>query len=354
MQAREGALVIADISGYTAFVAGTELEHSRDILSELMDVMLRSVTPRLRVVQVEGDALFCVCEPVDPALVDLVEASFIAFHRRLRDIKAVTTCPCEACRLVGTLTLKFIGHYGRYLPQRVAKTDLLLGADVNLVHRLAKNTVPSHEYVLATERLLQRLPDERRGSFVPHTESYPDVGTVAGGYRDLAELRRRAYVEERKRVAPEEARMRTEVVFAAPLADVWWMLTDPEAFRRWSQVQSVELRPGARGTLYGAEYHCRHGKRGEQLLVFRVVGVDEPSELTMVARHPLGIDVYFTYRLTELEGGRTSLRILRYWEREAGLRGALRDATFRLVRRLRAGRIAKEMRAILAERPRAG
>jgi hypothetical protein len=34
---QHGYLVIADISGYTSFVAGTELEHSHEILSDLLE-----------------------------------------------------------------------------------------------------------------------------------------------------------------------------------------------------------------------------------------------------------------------------------------------------------------------------
>ncbi len=36
---QEGALVLADISGYSKFVAQTEVEHSWSILHELLDTM---------------------------------------------------------------------------------------------------------------------------------------------------------------------------------------------------------------------------------------------------------------------------------------------------------------------------
>ena len=36
MAAVEGTLVIADISGYTRYIAGTEHEHSEEILADLM------------------------------------------------------------------------------------------------------------------------------------------------------------------------------------------------------------------------------------------------------------------------------------------------------------------------------
>jgi len=54
---REGALVLADISGYSAFVTQTEVDHSWSILHELLDTMVRSLEGRMDVSQVEGDAI---------------------------------------------------------------------------------------------------------------------------------------------------------------------------------------------------------------------------------------------------------------------------------------------------------
>ena len=42
MATTTGHIAMADISGYTAFVAATELEHSREILSELLEVTTRA------------------------------------------------------------------------------------------------------------------------------------------------------------------------------------------------------------------------------------------------------------------------------------------------------------------------
>lgn len=37
---QHGYLLLADISSYTSFVAGTELEHAQDILSELLEAII--------------------------------------------------------------------------------------------------------------------------------------------------------------------------------------------------------------------------------------------------------------------------------------------------------------------------
>ena len=57
--ATDGLLVMADISGYTAFVSGTEHEHSREILAELIENIAKSFGGKLSIDQVDGDALCC-------------------------------------------------------------------------------------------------------------------------------------------------------------------------------------------------------------------------------------------------------------------------------------------------------
>jgi hypothetical protein len=58
-RAQDGYFVIADISGYTAFLTGTELEHAQGIIAELLTVMINALTPPLTLVRPEGDAVFC-------------------------------------------------------------------------------------------------------------------------------------------------------------------------------------------------------------------------------------------------------------------------------------------------------
>ena len=66
MAANHGPLVLADISGYTAFVAETELEHSRAIPSELLEMLVRAIARYLRIGQIEGDAIFAVGDRMPP------------------------------------------------------------------------------------------------------------------------------------------------------------------------------------------------------------------------------------------------------------------------------------------------
>ena len=46
-ETKHGFLVLADISGFTAFVTETELEHATPIISALLDEVIRRISPPL-------------------------------------------------------------------------------------------------------------------------------------------------------------------------------------------------------------------------------------------------------------------------------------------------------------------
>src|SRR5205807_3763603 len=108
MELTEGVLVLADISAYTEFVTRTEIDHSWEILRELLDTTVRSVAGSLEVSQVEGDCILFIGGVDELGAVKLLERSYIAYHRRLRAMQAGTTCPCAACRTLGGLAIKFV------------------------------------------------------------------------------------------------------------------------------------------------------------------------------------------------------------------------------------------------------
>ena len=65
---QHGYLVIADISGYTSFVAKTELEHSQEILSELLELLVSRFAPTMTISKLEGDAVFAYSHGDDSVL----------------------------------------------------------------------------------------------------------------------------------------------------------------------------------------------------------------------------------------------------------------------------------------------
>jgi hypothetical protein len=187
-----GYLVLADISGYTSFVAQTEIEHADLALSFLLETIVEQISGLLTIGQLEGDAVFAYIEESRlqeaKSLLDLVDQTYLAFREKALALYSQATCPCRACRALPTLDLKFMVHHGEYLIQQVAGVKHLLGTDVNLIHRLAKNHVSESTgwkgYALFTNQGLERLQTDKT-SFVRQTESYEHLGDVETYVRDM-------------------------------------------------------------------------------------------------------------------------------------------------------------------------
>src|SRR3989454_7877193 len=60
IRAEAGFLVLADISGFTAFVVGTELEHGAQVTGVLLGAVMRRLAPPLEIQELEGDAVFAI------------------------------------------------------------------------------------------------------------------------------------------------------------------------------------------------------------------------------------------------------------------------------------------------------
>ena len=180
-----GYLVLADISGYTSFVAKTEIEHADLALSYLLETIVEQISGALTICQLEGDAVFAYIEESKvqetQLLLELIDHTYLAFREKALALYSQATCPCRACRALPTLDLKFILHHGEFLMQRVANVEHLLGTDVNLIHRLSKNHVSESTgwkgYALFTDPVVERMQTDK-SSFVQQSESYEHLGKV--------------------------------------------------------------------------------------------------------------------------------------------------------------------------------
>jgi class 3 adenylate cyclase len=191
-------LLLADISGYTAFMASVERAHGVDfsagipagfaVLGELLDAVIEGVEPDFEVAKLEGDAVFASAPvasldgrgtEVLGRLMDLYEAFR---SRREQQARSARDHVCTACPVVGSLDLKMVLHRGQAVRQTVGSQTELLGPAVNVVHRLLKNSVQTRlgyrPYVFLTDAAANGLRLTELG--VEHREEYPDVGSISG------------------------------------------------------------------------------------------------------------------------------------------------------------------------------
>src|SRR5215510_2411469 len=119
-----GYLLLADISGYTSFVAKTEIEHADIALSRLLETIVEKLSGTLTISKLEGDAVFAYVEesklPEAKSLLEMIDQTYMAFRDKANDLYSDATCSCKACRAVPTLDLKFMVHHGDFIIQQVA------------------------------------------------------------------------------------------------------------------------------------------------------------------------------------------------------------------------------------------
>ena len=265
-RATEGYLLLADISGYTAFLGETELEHAHGIVRELTALIRRELVPPLRFVKREGDAVFCYADGAvfrdGERLIETIEACYFAFSNRIDDIERSTTCDCLACKSVGSLDLKFLAHFGAFVVDDDDGHEDLTGRDVILVHRLLKNTIDGSAYAFFTAACLRRLPPGFAPA--PHVENCDSLGTTAGGVHALRPVLAEMRSSRREHVTVADADFGAVAVVPTVPALAWQYLVDARERQRWvctafSDEPDVAT-PNERGRAgVGASSHCSHG-----------------------------------------------------------------------------------------------
>jgi uncharacterized protein YndB with AHSA1/START domain len=263
-------LVIADIAGYSGYLAGVELDHAQDILADLVDTVVGALRPAFKLAKLEGDAAF-VWVPTDtvdgPALRDVVEGCYFAFQRRIRDIRRASTCECNACARIPGLDLKLVAHHGSVARQRMAGREELVGTDVVLVHRLLKNRVGDElgtpAYALYTAALVgaMGLDDPAAAGMRAYRESFESVGEVAGWVTDLRAAWEAEQQRVRTRVTEADGFPAATIRAAVPREILWEWMTSPARRIRWTSGMTEvteDLANGRRGI--GTVNHCAHGQ----------------------------------------------------------------------------------------------
>jgi hypothetical protein len=176
-----GLVFMPDISGFTRFINETELDHSRLIIQELLELLINANQIGLQVSEIEGDAILFYKYGEAPdlsALYQQVEVMFCAFHRHLLAYDQRKFCQCRACTSAVNLTLKIITHYGEFTSYQVKNFHKLIGKDIIVAHQLLKNDIEPHEYWLITQNL---LPDSGPADFTQWMEWKRSAKRTEGG-----------------------------------------------------------------------------------------------------------------------------------------------------------------------------
>jgi hypothetical protein len=267
-----GFLLIADITGYTAYLASGEIEHAPTIAGDLLETVIGRLEPPFRLAKFEGDAAFLWVEDgraEGSLLLDAIEAAYVAFRRRLRSIAQATTCDCNACARAPQLDLKFFLHHGQYVRSRIAGRDELAGASIILVHRLLKGATAASlhgadgsasGFSVFTAAAMESLKvDPAALNLSEGSESIEHLGEVVTYTQDLEDRWQAEASQRRLGGGPAAPIFDLTVDVAAPASATWAYLTSPAFRPAWEGVIRIEemLMDGRRGV--GTTNRCVTG-----------------------------------------------------------------------------------------------
>lgn len=307
----QGYFVLTDVSGYTAFLTRSELEHAHDILQELFQAQLDQIKPPFVLSGFRGDAILMYIPEtgfIQPqSVIEALENFYVVFSSTLEKMQIRTTCPCRACQGIGLLDLKMVIHYGSYLVQHMGDREELLGADVIVPHRMLKNKVTDQtgisSYALFTVAAAQALQlHEFVGTLQEYVDSYEHIGEVRMVAYDLRDVWERERTKRRKMIRKEDAWVKFEAEIAAPPTLVWDYLITPGLKAQMTGLRFMNRTDDLGGRVReGSRYHCAHG---DTEFDYEIVDWKPFEYFTLLQTDSVSnLEYYETYSFTPTETG---------------------------------------------------
>ena len=314
---QQGFLIISDITGYSKYVNESELEHARDSLTALLNILIDHTKSPLVLSKLEGDAVFSYAPAggflQGQSLLDMIESTYASFRKSLELMVLNTTCTCNACRNLPNLDLKFFVHFGSYMTQKLGTFTELVGNDVNLVHRLAKNHIKEQTGFKAYAAFTQSVMDalglaDFQKSLTPHRETFADVGEVQMYVHDMHKVWERLKDTVRIEVRPEQANIIQEYEFPVPPSILWEYLTKPEYRAILLAASKMDLRNQVQGrTAVDSAFYCYHGDMETRELI---LDWSPFEQFTTDDTNPFGTTTTITNKLEPTPNGTRSIMLM--------------------------------------------
>ena len=186
--------VIADISGYTNFVSGVELDHAQDIIADIMDTLVRALRPpfRLAIRRRRGLRLRARRQGRWVARAGFDRAGVFRLPQAAAQHQAGHSCECQACSRMQSLDVKFVVHHGAFIRQRMSGREELAGRDVILgpsppQERRQQSTWRARLCAYSDACARAMGIDPKAQGLVEHSEAIEHIGETKCWVRDLDE-----------------------------------------------------------------------------------------------------------------------------------------------------------------------
>ena len=309
MSTKFGYFLIADITGYTGYLNASELEHAQQTLTALLNLLIKHTKPPLVISRLAGDAVISYGLRdgflQGQTFAETLEQTYVAFRRAIELMVRNTTCPCNACRNIGALDLKFFVHYGEFAVQKLDAHEELVGSDVNLLHRLLKNHVTErtglNAYTLYSDAAIRQLGlEDGLPNLIRDDEEYEHVGAVTAWVEDMHPVWEKHRREPQMLITPDRILASFSAEIDLPQEVLWDYLGQAQHMNVLAGAERMTITGRKAGRVdTGAVFECYHGGRiVNQIVVewhpFELMTVQIPIDLPIPVK---GVSLFMELRL---------------------------------------------------------
>ena len=311
-KAEKGFLVVADISGYTRFLAETELEHANGIVKDLFDSMIPTFKNSVTISKFMGDAIFGHAENIayekSQFMIDFAKRVYNNFSDKKDIIKINTDCTCNACKHMDELDLKIFIHHGEYMVQKINDSEELLGSDVNSIFRFMKNNVVQktgiEAYLLVTESALKAMELEfDSASDLSGSEKYEHVGEINYLIENLFDNWQESKKTVKYFIKEDDPLLFDELSkeFCVNADIAFLMYTKPEWRKAHLHADNIEMF-NTKGSKQGpgSSFHCHHG---DEVSKIEITDWNPGQYISLKIALPYGLSLRGTYEFVDTDNG---------------------------------------------------
>lgn len=297
-------LFIPDISGFTSFIHKTEINHSKHIIKELLELLISSNNPAMKLVEIEGDALFFILENKIPSIEELEQLTakmHREFHLYLHDFSSKRVCPCGACKSAIDLNLKFVSHITELDFIEVAGQKKPFGPAIIQVHRMLKNSIESTEYSMISDVYLSEFNIASENEWQKGTDNY-DFGAFSYAYK-LHDKKQYNFPKIKLKQVQKKQKQLVSIqqIFKVNLIDLSDYILDLEKRKLWSTGIKEIKHKSQEINHIGTEHLCI--LESQELLISTVSGGVENKDMLYLEETngvPYTKTLTVSYRLTQL------------------------------------------------------
>lgn len=319
-------LFIPDISGFTKFVNEAGLQTSRNLIADLLEIIIEANILDMSLSEIQGDAVLFYRLGEPPTVQEVISQCkqiFLDFQNYLKIMARDRGSEMGASLFDSNLTLKVIVHYGQVSVTCIRQYIKLMGRDVIIAHRLMKNDVPGNEYVLLTEDYLRTQPAE---SIKPNF-SWTQLRAGSTWYEHLGDIHYRyAYLTPLRLLVtntrPLEQKDKFPNVYSASLtikAPARYVLRIISNFRlkpAWIQGMTRVHYDTSKANRMGISYKCdlNRGQIDIQT-VQSFIGGDKIEYVEKVSNLRVFPNALLFYYLTSVDGDHTRVTLNFHYSR---------------------------------------